>query len=183
MDAYVDPMNSWMDQSVILRTETWTRQNNPQFLAYFCGPLLDDPNEPPPSDSAYPGQVLQKSKDSTLQFYKNDLKPMWPKVVDPSGALDWTKVFDPNDGVGAARADGQYYRVNIDPSERYVLSVAGSTKYRLKPGGSGFTNLFLAGDWTLNGLNVGCVESATLGGVEASAAISGYPTDIPGETD
>jgi len=188
VDAYVDPMNSWMDQTVILNTETWTKQNNrsgtvPLFLAYFCGPLLDDPNEPPPSDSSYPGQVLQNSKDSTLQFYKNDLKPMWPKVVDAAGALDWTKVFDPNNGTGAARADGQYYRVNIDPSERYVLSVAGSTKYRLKPGGSGFTNLFLAGDWTLNGLNVGCVESATLGGVEASAAISGYPTDIPGETD
>jgi uncharacterized protein with NAD-binding domain and iron-sulfur cluster len=188
VDAYVDPMNSWMDQSVILNTETWTPKNNrsgtvPKFLAYFCGPLLDDPNEPPPSDSAYPAQVLQESKNSTLQFYKNDLKPMWPKVVDAAGALDWTKVFDPNNGIGPARADGQYYRVNIDPSERYVLSVAGSTKYRLKPGGSGFTNLFLAGDWTLNGLNVGCVESATLGGVEASAAISGFPTDIPGEND
>jgi uncharacterized protein with NAD-binding domain and iron-sulfur cluster len=188
VDAYVDPMNSWMDQSVILKTETWTDNKNlsgpaPKFLAYFCGPLLDDPNEPPPGDSAYPGVQLQKSKDSTLQFFKNDLKPMWPLMVDPQGALDWTKVFDPNNGTGPARADGQYFRINIDPSERYVLSVAGSTKYRLKPGDSGFTNLFLAGDWTLNGLNVGCVESATLGGVEASRAISGFPTDIPGEND
>jgi uncharacterized protein with NAD-binding domain and iron-sulfur cluster len=188
VDAYIDPLNSWMDQSVILNTETWTPKNNksgtvPQFLAYFCGPSLDDPAEPPPSDSTYPGKELAKSKASTLQFYKDHLGPMWPKVVDSSGALDWSKVFDPNDATGAARADGQYYRINIDPSERYVLSVAGSTKYRLKPDGSGFTNLFLAGDWTLNGLNVGCVESATLGGVEASRAISGYPTDIPGEKD
>jgi uncharacterized protein with NAD-binding domain and iron-sulfur cluster len=188
VDAYVDPLNSWMDQSVILNTETWTPANNrsgtvPKFLAYFCGPALDDPNEPPPSDSAYPAQELAKSKASTLQFYRDHLKPMWPKVVDSNGALDWSKVFDPNNGTGAARADGQYYRINIDPSERYVLSVSGSTKYRLKPGESGFTNLFLAGDWTLNGLNVGCVESATLGGVEASRAISGFPADIPGEKD
>ena len=188
VDGYIDPMNSWMDQSVILKTETWTPANNrsgtvPKFLAYFCGPLLDDPNEPPPSDSSYPEQELAKSKASTLQFFKDNIKPMWGSVVDAQGALDWNKVFDPNNGSGAARADGQYYRINIDPSERYVLSVAGSTKYRLKAGESGFTNLFLAGDWTLNGLNVGCVESATLGGVEASRAISGFPKDIPGETD
>ena len=188
VDGYVDPLNSWMDQSVILQTETWTPANNlsgtvPQFLAYFCGPAPDDPNEPLPDDSAYPGKELEKSKAIALQFFKNNLKPMWPRMVDTQGALDWSKVFDPNNGIGAARADGQYYRLNIDPSERYVLSVAGSTKYRLKPGESGFTNLFLAGDWTLNGLNVGCVESATLGGVEASRAISGFPTDIPGESD
>ena len=188
VDAYVDPLNSWMDQSVILETETWTPGNNPsgtvpQFLAYFCGPLADDPNEAPPSDSGYPAAELAKSKASTLQFWKEHMGPMWPKVVDANGALDWTKAFDAQNRKDGDRADGQYYRVNIDPTERYVLSVAGSTKYRLKPGESGFSNLFLAGDWTLNGLNVGCVESATLGGVEASAAISGYPTDIPGEKD
>ena len=82
-----------------------------------------------------------------------------------------------------ARTDGPYYRANIDPSERYVLSVAGSTKYRLKSGKSGCANLYLAGDWTHNGLNVGCVESAALSGCQASRAISGYPAEIPGEIE
>jgi len=68
-------------------------------------------------------------------------------------------------------------------AERYVLSVPGSTQYRLSPANSGFTNLYLAGDWTLNGLNFGCIESATMGGLEVSQAICGYPQEIVGETD
>ena len=188
VDAYVDPLNSWMDQNVVLKTETWTPQNNksgtvPQFLAYFCGPSEDDPNEPPATAAGYPAQQLAKIKAGALAFFSRHLQPLWPNVVDANGALDWNKVFDPNGGTGPQRADGLYYRINIDPSERYVLSVAGSTKYRLRSGESGFDNLYLAGDWTHNGLNVGCVESAALSGVQASRAISGYPADIPGERD
>lgn len=188
VDAYVDPLNSWMDQDVVLKTETWTPKNNksgtvPGFLAYFCGPSEDDPHEPPASATAYPAQQLAKIKADALAFFRQHLGPLWPKVVDAQGALDWSKVFDPNGGTGPERAEGLYYRINLDPSERYVLSVAGSTKHRLKSGESGFANLYLAGDWTHNGLNVGCVESAALSGCQASRAISGYPQDIPGELD
>jgi uncharacterized protein with NAD-binding domain and iron-sulfur cluster len=188
VDGFIDPLNSWMDQNVVLKTETWTPQNNkdktvPQFLAYFCGPLPDDPNEPPETSTGYPAQQLAKMKIETLDFFRQHLQPLWPNLVDATGAIDWTKVFDPNGGVGPARANGLYYRVNIDPSERYVLSVAGSTRYRLKSGDSGFSNLFLAGDWTHNGLNVGCVESAAMSGVQACRGISGYPREIPGELD
>ena len=188
VDAYIDPLNSWMEQNVVLKTETWTPTNNqagavPQFLAYFCGPSEDDPAEPATNDTAYPAQQLAKVKAAALEYLRTNLQPTWPRFTDAHGALDWNKVFDPNGGTGAARAEGLYYRINIDPSERYVLSVAGSTKFRLKPGESGFTNLYLAGDWTHNGLNVGCVESAALSGAEASRAISGIPADIPGERD
>ena len=37
--------------------------------------------------------------------------------------------------------------------------------------GSGYDNLVLAGDWTDNGLNAGCIEAATLGGLQAANAI------------
>jgi uncharacterized protein with NAD-binding domain and iron-sulfur cluster len=46
-----------------------------------------------------------------------------------------------------------------------------------------FTNLYLAGDWTLTGLNCGCVEAATMSGLQASQAISGFPANVPGESD
>lgn len=188
VDGYIDPLNSWMSQDVVLKTETWTPQNNlgravPQFLAYFCGPFEDDPAEPAPTATAYPAQQLARMKAAALEYLRTNLQPTWPRFTDADDALDWSTVFDPNGGTGAARAEGLYYRVNIDPSERYVLSVAGSTKFRLAPGASGFANLYLAGDWTHNGLNVGCVESAALSGVEASRAISGFPADIPGERD
>jgi uncharacterized protein with NAD-binding domain and iron-sulfur cluster len=62
------------------------------------------------------------------------------------------------------------------PSERYVLSVPGSSKHRLPAHDpEEFTNLYLAGDWTENGFNLGCVEAATMSGLQAANAISGYP--------
>jgi uncharacterized protein with NAD-binding domain and iron-sulfur cluster len=64
-----------------------------------------------------------------------------------------------------------------------VLSLAGSTQYRLRSDQSGFTNLYLAGDWTRNGLNAGCVEAAVMSGMQASRAICGSPTQIIGEKD
>ncbi|HSL28579.1 MAG TPA: FAD-dependent oxidoreductase, partial [Anaerolineales bacterium] len=81
------------------------------------------------------------------------------------------------------RFDAQFWRANFVPSERYVQSVAGSTKYRLRADRSGYANLYLAGDWLLNGFNVGHVESATASGMQASRAICGVPRDIPGEQD
>ncbi len=53
--------------------------------------------------------------------------------------------------------------------------MAGSTKFRLWPGESGFENLTLAGDWTRNDLNVGCVEATVISALLASRAISSYP--------
>jgi len=63
------------------------------------------------------------------------------------------------------------------------MSVVGSTKYRLRTDQSGFSNLFLTGDWIKTGLNAGCVEAAVMAGMQTSRAISGYPIDIDGETD
>jgi hypothetical protein len=85
-------------------------------------------------------------------------------------------------GLGVSRFDQQFWRANIDPTERYVLSPPGSTKYRLKAWGSGYDNLVLAGDWIYTGLNVGSVEGTVMGGRLASFAISGAPalTEIIG---
>ena len=50
-------------------------------------------------------------------------------------------------------------------------------------GDSGYANLVLAGDWTRNGLSVGCVESATLSGLQAARALTGGGAVIAGEND
>jgi len=72
---------------------------------------------------------------------------------------------------------GVYYRANIDPSQRYVLSKAGSLKHRLRADQSGFTNLVLAGDWIKNGFNAGCVEASVWAGIQAANTILGRPLD------
>jgi uncharacterized protein with NAD-binding domain and iron-sulfur cluster len=84
--------------------------------------------------------------------------------------------------------DGQlsrppYVRINIYPSDQYVLSVPGSIESRLRPDGSGIENLFLAGDWVRIGLNAGCVEQAVLGGRAAARAITGVDMNSQYDTD
>jgi uncharacterized protein with NAD-binding domain and iron-sulfur cluster len=69
------------------------------------------------------------------------------------------------------RLGAQYYRANLDPSDRYVQSLPGSGRYRLPPGRTGFDNLAVAGDWTACGLDAGCLEAATRSGVLAARAV------------
>lgn len=76
-----------------------------------------------------------------------------------------------------------YFRANQDPSDQYVLSVPGSTRYRLAADGAGVSNLFLAGDWVRTGLNAGCIEAAVMSGRQAARALLGGHYPIPGESD
>ena len=82
---------------------------------------------------------------------------------------------------GLARFDSQFWLGNYQPTERYVLTPAGSVQHRLGRDQSGYENLFLAGDWIKTGLDAGCVEAAVMGGMQASRAICGVPEEILGE--
>jgi uncharacterized protein with NAD-binding domain and iron-sulfur cluster len=170
VDGYVDDFNTWMDQSVILDTETWPA-DGPRYLAYFCGPMPNHALEAPFSDPSYPATQTRAVERNMRMWSRHGFRDIWPDVVNASGALDWAEVYH------------EYYRANIDPSERYVLSVAGSIQHRLHAEESGFAGLFLAGDWTLNGLDAGCVEAAAISGAQAARGISGIPAKIPGESD
>ncbi|RMG35673.1 MAG: hypothetical protein D6725_12200 [Planctomycetota bacterium] len=54
---------------------------------------------------------------------------------------------------------------------------------RIVPDATGFRNLMAVGDWTANGLNVACVESAVMSGMMVARALCGAPDTIPGEFD
>jgi uncharacterized protein with NAD-binding domain and iron-sulfur cluster len=71
--------------------------------------------------------------------------------------------------------------VNVDPCERYTLSIRGSSAYRLRADETGYDNLFFAGDWTDNGLNIGCIEACVISGMRAAAAISGKKISVIGD--
>ena len=85
--------------------------------------------------------------------------PYWP-AASVGGVFDRSILLD------------IFYRANIDPSERYVLSVPGSTAARIHPADTGFGNLTIAGDWTVNELNAGCVEAAVTSGILAADAVA-----------
>ena len=185
IDAYENPINAWMDQSVLLNTEQWPKDDAPKSIAYFCGPMLEDtaPEPAPGTAPQYPQTERTKVRTMTIDWLDRHAFAFWPKAATRA-AFDWKKTYAPA-GTSATShpVDLQYVRANINPSDRYVLSVEGSTKYRLKPGESGFSNLFLAGDWTYTGLNAGCVEAAAMSGMQAARAICGKPENVPGEKD
>jgi uncharacterized protein with NAD-binding domain and iron-sulfur cluster len=143
---------------------------------------MESPDTSPLHDPAFPEQQDAVAKRNALDFLETSTRPLWPNVSDAkTGGLDWNVLVDPQGREGKQRLDAQYWCANVDPSDRYVLSVKGSTKYRLKADDSGFANLYLAGDWTYNGINLGCVEAAAVSGLQAGRAVCGYPRIIFGE--
>ena len=73
--------------------------------------------------------------------------------------------------MGRDRLRAQHVSANVARTDRYVTTPAGSVDARLHPGHSGFENLVLAGDWTRNGIDGGCVEAAVASGEQAAAAL------------
>jgi uncharacterized protein with NAD-binding domain and iron-sulfur cluster len=175
----VEPLDTWADMSHLLVRESWT-SGAPRSLAYFCGPL-DEPAPPPPfSDPSFPARELARLDGKVTAFLEQRAGVLWPTVAGPGG-FSWSALVGGGDLSGPARLSSQYRRVNIDPSERYVLSVPGSSRFRLRADGAGFGNVFLAGDWTKNGLDAGCVEAAVTSGLFAARAISGHRRRIAWE--
>jgi uncharacterized protein with NAD-binding domain and iron-sulfur cluster len=182
LSGFTEPFDTWAPMDQLLVREAWQPgAQEPKNVSYFCSALpIDD--YPPPSDHGFPARVAASVKTAAVNQLQTQIGALLPGT-NSSGAFDWNLVSDYAGSSGAARFDSQYWRANLDPSERYVMSVVNSTQYRLHADQSGFKNLYFAGDWLKTGLNAGCVEAAVMGGMQASRAISGYPRVIKGETD
>jgi uncharacterized protein with NAD-binding domain and iron-sulfur cluster len=184
LTAYAHPLDSAADFSHLLDRENWPANAAPETLWYFCGALEDAAKIPGDSDHAFPDQQNQRAKGVALQWLLDNSARLWPAACpqnSPTG-LDWSALNDPQGRSGEARFDAQYWRANISPGERYVLTLPGDSQYRLSADGSGFKNLYLTGDWVYTGLG-GCVEGAVIAGMMASRAVAGYPEKILCETD
>jgi uncharacterized protein with NAD-binding domain and iron-sulfur cluster len=177
--AFVEPYDTWADMSHLLDRETWTRADGVQSIAYFCNAFQDASSIPPPfSAPGFPAESLARVRQMAVEFLNNgSIQVLWPRCGQP---FDWSLLVNRSGSTGEAALDTQYLRANVDGTERYVLSVAGSAPYRLHPGKSGFENLFLAGDWTFNIVNAGCVEAGVISGRLASQTMCGRPFHIYG---
>jgi hypothetical protein len=149
-------------------------------------------------------------RNNLVRFLGERAAYLWPRAVDPStGVFDPATLADPaevnrklaqgyetpyaaiealvregealvSEGEEHVNSAAPYFRANVQPADRYVLSLPGTARYRVAPGDSGFGNLFPAGDWTACVLDAGCMEAATISGMLAAEAITGDTRTIIG---
>jgi hypothetical protein len=178
LGAYILPLSSIADFSHLIAREGPPVSGHIGTLAYDCGVLTEVAGE---TQAQADERVWQQS----FLFCDQQIAPVFPLAVranNPNG-LDWDKLYCDGSSIGANRLREQYLRANIDPTERYVLSIPGSQSVRRKAQDSGFEGLVITGTWIDTGLNISAVETATMSGLQAARAISGYPETVPGETD
>jgi len=184
MSTFGEPLDTWADLSLTLPSEKWPANQQPKTAAYFCGAMTEGPDHlPPESDHGFPAIQAAQARQDALDFINDRLWALWPSAFSPAPAhtMKWDLLADVNGGVGPARFEQQFWRANCDPSERYVLSVTGTSKYRVRCDQTGFTNFYPVGDYTQCGINAGSMEAAFISGLQAARALSGGHQPIPGE--
>lgn len=175
LSAYVKPFDTWADMSQLIPEESWP--DEPRAIAYFCSSLATPPTD---QEASSPQQHWREVvRQNAVQFLERDLGRLLPKSVDKEG-FRWDLLVPPDGAaldrtVGSECVDGQFFTANVNPTDRYVLSVPGSPQHRISPLDNTYDNLTICGDWTDCGHNMGCVESAVMSGRLAAHALSGSP--------
>ncbi|HKY16707.1 MAG TPA: NAD(P)-binding protein [Microthrixaceae bacterium] len=157
------PFDTTASMSHLIDVEQWPHEDRPKSIVYFCSTLdeRDIAGEAHPDDGVH---------GRAVHFLDHLVEPVLPGATTPDG-FRWEVLCGEADRAGSDRFDTQYWTANVDPSDRYVQSLPGSGRARIRPDDSGWSNLALAGDWTDCGLNVGCIEAATVSGLQAANAL------------
>jgi hypothetical protein len=182
MCGFVQPFESWGEMSHLVREERWLK--NRGTIAYFVSTLKDSGTRLR-TDTEYAVERHEEVRKNALHFLHHNIVHLLPNAVGGTGQFLWELLMDAQNeerGAGETRFDSQYWRANVNPTDRYVLSVPGSQQYRISPLDNTYDNLTVAGDWTACGLDVGCVEAAVISGRLAAHALSSVPAleDIAG---
>jgi uncharacterized protein with NAD-binding domain and iron-sulfur cluster len=169
MSTFVEPLDTYCDMAHLLPNEQWPEPERARHIAYFCGVLATAtvPNQQA-ADAAVRAQLES--------FVGEHGTTLWPSAALEEGRFDF-ELFAPKPDVPnpPESFSHQFWRANFAPAERYVLSLPGTVEHRLAAKGTRFRNLVLAGDWTVNGFDAGCLEAAITSGMLASNAICGEP--------
>ena len=184
LSGFVEPFDTWADMRHLLPMESWPPTT--RALAYFCSVLPDVAANNAVRDADYGTQQREQVRRNAIAFLNGAVGHLWPTAVRAAGEFRWELLADASGaappGAGEARFAGQYWTANVNPSDRYALSLPGSSGYRLSPLDETYSNLTIAGDWTACGFNAGCVEAAVMSGRLAAHALSRLPAleDIVG---
>ena len=171
VSAYEQPLHTWASMPQLIDVECWPAAERPRAIAYFCGSLRA--SDPPAGDwRAYVAEHRAWVRANAIELLEKRLAHLLP-ATSAGGSFRWELLCGRNGQSGRSAIDTQLCLANIDPSDRYVQCAPGSDAYRLRADESGYDNLVLSGDWTDNGLNAGCIEAATISGLQAANAVLG----------
>ncbi len=161
-----------LDAADAVGRENGPSNDRPGAVAYFCGSL--DAPWPTTDDQCAlrAADTPSRCTPQAVRFLDHHVGLYFPNAVTEEG-FAWHLLCGVNGQRGREALATQHVSVNIDPSDRYVQSVPGSDRYRLRPDESGYDNLVLAGDWTDCGMNAGCIEAAVMSGLQAANALLG----------
>jgi uncharacterized protein with NAD-binding domain and iron-sulfur cluster len=184
--AFAKPFDTWCDMAHVVPEEGWARP--PRTSVYFCAVLRDPPSPPDEGDVSYPQRRRDEVRAAAQAFLEGPIREVWPGAFTADGGFRWDLLAAAPDlapdanSEGPARFSTQYWRANVNPSDRYVIHTPGSWRYRISPLDMTYDNLTIAGDWTDSGFHSGCVEGAVMSGLLAAHALSGAPKleDITG---
>jgi uncharacterized protein with NAD-binding domain and iron-sulfur cluster len=177
--AFAKPFDTWCDMAHVVPEEAWPER--PRTSVYFCAVLPDPPKPPADDDAGYPARRAQEVRESAEAFLDGPIRQVWPRAFGLDGAFRWDLLAawsqdgSKDSSRGRARFATQYWRANVNPSDRYVIHTPGSFRYRISPLDMTYDNLTIAGDWTDSGFHSGCVEGAVMSGLLAAHALSGSP--------
>jgi uncharacterized protein with NAD-binding domain and iron-sulfur cluster len=177
--AYSDPFASWVEMTDVLAWEVWDGATRPKSLHYFSGALPDVADAPhlgPNPDwlRLRRGDV----GDDSLEWIARWIGHLWPDAVDWAGfRWGWLNGV----GSGDERFQSQFWRANVNPSDRYVPNFHGTTGYRLAADEAPVDHLVLSGDWIRTRIDIGCAEAAVVSGLHAARAVLGQAFPIYGE--
>lgn len=187
--AFIDPLGNIADMSRLIQREGWRdparngAQDRPAGLVFLCGPFQDE--EPPPPAGQPAGAYTAAARERARRAVDAWLQTAAPIIMPGIGG---GALFVPSEvqAPGVNPLARQYVSANVGPAHRYITSFPGTIKSRLPPDcrrALGIDNLLLAGDWTDNGFNAGCLEAAVTSGRMAARAVIGGQYPIYGEDD
>ncbi|MCV7281971.1 FAD-dependent oxidoreductase [Mycolicibacterium flavescens] len=169
--GYRPPFDTWASMQQTLWSENWPAAEQPGAVGYFCGPFdAEWPTTATHDD--YVRRCRERVTAAAVEHLDRNVGLFLPGAVTEAG-FDWGLLCGVDGHRGAEALATQHLTANIDPSDRYVQSLPGTDRYRLRPDESGYDNLVLAGDWTDCGINAGCIEAAVMSGLEAANALLG----------
>jgi Flavin containing amine oxidoreductase len=184
--SYATPLQAAADMTEISKHEPWlSRQAPPRSLLYLCDAMIAPPGAPHGAEPS--GSYIVRSREAarkqSLGWVLESIGHLLPGLVGADGNVAWSSFASPVDASGPARFDAQYYRGNTSLSELYITTFPDTVRFRLPPGQSSFDNLYLAGDWTRNNIEIGSLEGAILSGRMAARSILGMSYSLYGERD